>query len=117
MVPQGSGGAALASGCDLAQGLENYFAGSQDEITYGSVRCNPLAYQDDICRLAGNLNSMRAGNIKLASMMDEKGLQCHPTKTVCIVIGTKQSKQKVKSEVEQDPIKFSNFDYGQLQLP
>ena len=56
VLPQGSGGAALASGCDVARGLERYFAGSLDEISYGSVRLQPLSFQDDICRLAGNLN-------------------------------------------------------------
>ena len=52
IVPQGSGGAALASGHDIALGLETYFSNSMDEITYGSVRINPLAYQDDVNRLA-----------------------------------------------------------------
>ena len=44
-VAQGSGGAALASGADVAQGLEGQFLGSLDEISYGWVRLQPLAYQ------------------------------------------------------------------------
>ena len=109
VVPQGSGGAALASGADLAQGLESHFSGSIDEINYGSVRLQPLAYQDDICRLAGNLNSTRAGNIKLAGMMDQKGLKCHPDKTVCILIGAKKWRQNTKDEIKLNPIMFGNF--------
>ena len=48
IVPQGSGGAALASALDLALGLKRYFAGSQDDICYGRVRTQPQAWQDDI---------------------------------------------------------------------
>ena len=33
VVPQGSSGAALASGCDVTRGLERYLAGSKDEIS------------------------------------------------------------------------------------
>ena len=62
IVAQGSGGAALASGADVAQGLEGQFAGSIDEISYGWVRLQPLAYQDDINRLALSVNSTRAGS-------------------------------------------------------
>ena len=43
IVPQGSGGAALASALDLALGLKRYFSGSQDELCYGSVRTQPQA--------------------------------------------------------------------------
>ena len=67
MVPQGSGGALLASGCDIAQGVDRYFSGSQEEVSYGSVRLQPLSYQDVICRLAGNSESVRSGNVKLSS--------------------------------------------------
>ena len=90
VVPQGSGGAALASGCDIAQGVDRYFAGSLDEVTYGAVRLQPLSYQDDICRLAGSSESARSGNVKLSGLMDEKGLRCHPDKTVLITMGTKK---------------------------
>ena len=109
VVPQGSGGAALASGADVARGLDSYFRGSMDEISYGSVRLQPLAYQDDVCRLAGSLNTTRAGNTKLAGMMDTKGLKCHPDKTVCIVIGDTKWRRKIEQEIETNPIMFGSF--------
>ena len=37
VVPQGSGGAALASALDLTLGLKRYFKGSLDEISYVKV--------------------------------------------------------------------------------
>ena len=48
IMAQGSGGAALASGLDIARGVQSYFAGSQDEISYGRIRGQPQSYQDDI---------------------------------------------------------------------
>ena len=55
IVPQGSGGAALASALDLALGLKSYFQGSQDEISYGKVTTQPQAWQDDILRIAEDM--------------------------------------------------------------
>ena len=90
IVAQGSGGAALASGANIARGLDSQFSDSQDEISYGWVRLQPLAYQDDISRLATTTASTRTGSIRISSMMDQKGLRCHPTKTVCIAIGSEK---------------------------
>ena len=109
VVPQGSGGSALASGCDIARGVESYFSGSLDEMNYGSVRLQPLSYQDDICRLAGSINSTRAGNMKLSGLMDTKGLQCHPDKTVLLVIGTQRFRHEAEEEIKKNPVMFGDF--------
>ena len=42
-------------------------------------------------------------------MMDMKGLKCHPTKTVCIAIGTETFRKEALKEVELNPIKFGDF--------
>ena len=109
IVAQGSGGAALASGADIARGLEGQFTSSLDEICYGWVRLQPLAYQDDISRLATNLATAKAGSMKISSMMDQKGLKCHPTKTVCIAIGSEEYRQNIEKEVKSDPVTFGDF--------
>ena len=98
----------MASGADIARGLEAQFSNSQEEVSYGWVRMQPLAYQDDISRLA-DLESTRAGSAKISAMMDQKGLTCHPTKTVCIAIGTEKYRKGVLKEVEKEPIMFGNF--------
>ena len=36
--------------------------------------------QDDISRLASDVKSTRIGSMKISSMMDMKGLKCHPKK-------------------------------------
>ena len=74
MVAQGAGWAALVSGEDVAQGLESHFSGSQEEIRYGSIQLQLLAYQDDICRLASHVNSTRAESQKLSCLMKQKDL-------------------------------------------
>ena len=94
---------------NIARGLESQFSGSIDEIEYGSVCMQPLACQDDISRLASDVKSTRAGSIKISLKMNQRGLKCHPTKTVCIAIGTEKYRNKVVKEVEADPIKFGNF--------
>ena len=109
IVAQGSGGAALASGANIARGLDSQFSNSPDEIIYGWVRLQPLAYQDDISRLATTVNSTRAGSIKISGMTDQKGLKCHPTKTVCIAVGDKEFRAEVKKQVESEPVMFGDF--------
>ena len=41
--------------------------------------------------------------------MKQKGLQCHPTKTVCIIIGTKKYRAEAQKEVDNDPVMFGEF--------
>ena len=72
IVPQGSGGAALGSGLDLTLELKRCFAGNQDKISYGKIRAQPQAWQDDILRIAKDINKTRAGNTKLATMSSEE---------------------------------------------
>ena len=41
--------------------------------------------------------------------MDRKGLRCHPTKTVCIAIGTPKYREGVQKEIKEDPVMFGDF--------
>ena len=93
LVPQGSDGAAQASGLDIELGLESQFSGSTDEVSFCRVKYNPQAFQDDITQLAECVNSTNTGNIKISQMFDLKGLLCHPTKQTFITIGTKKKKK------------------------
>ena len=109
IVPQGSAGAALASGLDLALGLKRYFSGSQDEICYGKVRSQPQAWQDDILRITEDVKSTRVGNAKLAAMTSEKGLKAHEKKTTFVIIGTKEYRESMEKEVKETPVSFGMF--------
>ena len=104
ICPQGGFGGALASGLDLARGCEAYFRGSTEEVCYGRVRSSPLLYQDDYYRLAGSLESARAGNMRLLNMTRERQLSCHPTKTCFVIFGSKSYISKVRAIVKKEPI-------------
>ena len=60
-------------------------------------------------RLAIDVNSLRAGSQKLSSLMKQKGLQCHPTKTVFLIVGNKRYREQAKKEIEDDPVMFGKF--------
>ena len=109
IVPQGSGGAALGSALDLALGLKRYFSGSADEICYGRNQAQPQAWQDDILRVAEDINSTKVGNVKLASMTVEKGLKAHEKKTTYVIIGTKKYREQMEKEAAASPVMFGKF--------
>ena len=48
VVGQGTIGGALVSQLNVDKGVGDYFDGSRDETTYGSVTLQPMAFQDDI---------------------------------------------------------------------
>ena len=85
---------------NLGHGLQGYFASSTDELCYGSIRVQPLAYQDDVGRVSKSVSEARAGIIKIAAMLQDKGLQAHPDKTCFVVLGTKKFKESVARELE-----------------
>ena len=65
--------------------------------------------QDDIARLAEGIGATNYGNVKIFKMLDLKGLECHPTKTTFISIGTKKYRKRIKQELRRTPIVFGNF--------
>ena len=73
------------------------------------MRCNPQAFQDDIARLAEDIPTTNYGNVKISKMLELKGLDCHPTKTTFLVIGTKKYQTKIEEELQRNPIVFGNF--------
>ena len=101
---QGGGGAALASALNLDRGLYTYFRGSKDEECYGEVRLQPLTYVDDILRGTTDINSLRAGNVKLNSVLIEKQLEAHPTKSCYLVYGSESFKAKCDLDSSDKPI-------------
>ena len=81
LIGQGTGGGALVSSVNLDSDVNEFFEGSSSEVIYGGIRLQPLMFQDDVVRLAGNLASARAGNERLARVTKLKQLEMHPDKT------------------------------------
>jgi hypothetical protein len=69
----------------------------------------PFIYMDDVERAADSVAETQAGNITLASMMDELCLGVHPVKSGYMVCGTEGYKEGVKLETEKDPIMFGDI--------
>ena len=106
---QGGGGAALASALNLDLGLNSYFEGSLDEECYGTVRLQPLVYMDDTARASHSVNTMRAGNVKLAALMLEKQLEFHPKKSGYLIFGSEAFKAACRLEVQESPVLLGNI--------
>ena len=108
-IGQGTAGGALVSQANLDHGLEQYFGNVKDQIHYGDVKIQGLAYQDDV--LKGNKDALDAqvGNIRMSAMLKEKGLEAHPDKTCFITCGSKSYKQKVKDDLKEHPLAFGDF--------
>ena len=79
----------------------------QEEIFYGNVKIQLLAYQDGILKGRKNLLEAQVGNVKLTAMAKDKGLKAHLDKTCFIVYGTKKFKNKVAQDMERNSLRFS----------
>ena len=77
---------------------------------YGSIRFQPLAYQDDILKGSKDAMAAQVGNIKLSAMLQDKGLEAHPDKTSFIVCGSSKYKQKAKNDLKERPLMFGDFE-------
>ena len=95
------------------QGLKNYFGDGGEDLNYGNVGVQPLAYQDNIMKGSKNALDAQTGNIKLAAMLKDKGLNAHPDKTCYIVCGSKQFKEMVDKDFKANPLMFDKFPVKQ----
>ena len=68
-----------------------------------------MAYQDDIMKGSPDVIAAQVGNIKLAAMLTEKGLEAHPDKTCFIVCGAKKYKEKAEQDLKRNPLMFGQF--------
>ena len=108
-IGQGTAGGALVSQANLDKGLMEYFSDSKDEMFYGGVKVQPLAYQDDILKGSRDASAAQVANIKLATMFEDKGLEAHPDKTSYIVCGSNMFKKKVREDFQNHPLMFGDF--------
>ena len=112
-IGQGTAGAALVTQANLDQGLMEYFGDVDNDafISYGDVRLQPMAYQDDIMNSSKDVMGAQVGNMKLATMFQDKGLEAHKDKTCFIVVGYKSYKRMVEQDLVGN--QFDHFDVKQ----
>ena len=107
IIGQGSGGAALVS---LDKGIDEMFSGSSDEMMYGSIRVQPMIFQDDILRLGDGLPSVKAGNVKVSSVMNQKRLTLNADKTGYIIVGDETKRKRTQILIKRSPIICGDFE-------
>ena len=113
---EGGGRAALASALNLDREINTYFSGRIYEDSYGAVRLQPLSYIDDVNRNSPNLNSVRAGNLKFASLAAEKQLKYHQKKSCYLVYGPDNYKAQVKLEALEEPVMLGKSPLQEQEL-
>ena len=59
--------------------------------------------------MAGYVKSAQTGNTKIDSIMNKNLLKVHPDKTGFIVMGCKKYKEKVYTELKENPIMVGKF--------
>ena len=105
-LAQGSLEGALISSVSLDSDVMQFFKNSTDEVSYFSVRLQPLLYQDDVARLAYSVESAQAGNLKMEVIAETKLLDYNHDKSGFIVVGEKKAKQKLIQELDESPLMF-----------
>ena len=103
---QGTNESGVISSVSLSGGVDEYFEDSNDEVNYLGLELAPCLYQDDIGRLAEDLKSVQAGNIRLEMMADSKLLDYNKDKSGMIIFGNKKFQRKIEKENSRNPVTF-----------
>ena len=106
-IGQGSGGGAIVSAINLDMDMEDFFRHSKDEMCYGSIRLQPLQFQDDIGRLVGGIPAAQAGNKKFRQMSGVKQLKFHSIKTGMIIFS--KIRHTLENYLIKNPVRLGEF--------
>ena len=111
VVGQGTIGGALGSQVVLDEGISGQFApGGGDELNYGGVPMAPLMFQDDLLHYTEGVEEARIASRKFDIVLKQLNLRLHEDKTVCIVMGSTKQKQKIKTELQKQPLMCGSID-------
>ena len=69
----------------------------------------PLCYQDDVGTMCTSLEMAKSQAKKMSKMLQKKTLQAHPDKSGILLLGSKKYKDKMRKELEENPIILNNF--------
>ena len=106
---QGTAGAGLVSAANLDLGLQRYFNNSPDVMHYGSVKVQPLSYQDDVGTPCTDIDMARSQAEKMSKMLQYKSLEAHHEKSVILILGSEKYRNQMKNNVKYSPIPFNKF--------
>ena len=103
-VGQGTVGGAILSSLNLDIGVTEGFSESCHEVYYGgSLRLNPLLYQDDSLRLATSAKGAQFGNMIMESVMKRKLLNIND-KSAYLLCGKPDRIKSIQDALKQNPL-------------
>ena len=105
---QGTNESGIISSMNLAGGVSEYFEDSTHEPVYYGLQLSACCYQDDVARLANNLEAVQEGNIRMERMGESKLLNYNHDKTSMIIFGSKKYKRNIMKQLKQKPVIFCN---------
>ena len=103
---QGTGEGALISAVNLDGGVRGYFANNDLEVSYGNVKMGPVLFQDDVARMAEDVESAQCGNDKMEVLAETKLLDYNLEKSCFVVIGSKKACREVNKKLANRPLMF-----------
>ena len=95
----------MASQGSLDDGVMLQIEGSQEEVGYGSVEVLPLLFQDDVAHDSGSLREARVATYRMDMVMKTKQLDLNREKTVIVLMGKQEQKEKIREELVSNPVK------------
>ena len=107
---QGTVGGALASALNLDEELNAHFEDSPAEICYGSVRLQPVSFQDDILRVCTGRDGAQEGYHRFEAVFKSKLLEIHPTKSCFMVFAPKNAtRDLIRQEIANRPLVYDRI--------
>ena len=102
-ISQGSIDAGIVSSVNLGKGVDDFFGSSDDEISYGSTRLLPQAFQDDLCRLCLDPLSAQHGLLCFENLANSKLLRFNPLKSCFVILGRKKAREDLENQFNENP--------------
>ena len=85
---------------------ENIEKKKREIAKYDNIELNPFLYQDDIGVLSDTVEAAQDTNERIEALMESKLLDLHKTKSKFIVLSKKKEREKMRKEVEENPIRL-----------
>ena len=78
-------------------------------MEYGKVPMAPLLWMDDIINGTGSIEEARKVNVKIDCVMKQRGLTLNQEKSVCLILGSKNQKEKLSKDLLTKPLMCGSF--------
>ena len=109
-IGQGTTGAVKGAALTIAKTVERHFSRNKKQLRIGETTINPTGFVDNVANLAADGEGAREAGERLTRTIGELTLKAHPKKTVNLVVGWKEQREKLKAELEQEPMKIHGFE-------